>query len=146
MTYSIKEVAAKTHLSAYTLRFYDKAGLLPFVSRNAAGYREFTEGDLALLHTITCLKNTGMAIKDIRQYIAAVMAGPSTVQTRRALLEAHRDTVLKKQALIAQNLKEIDYKLAIYSAPDAVAKVQQEVAAASGEKQALGLADPFNAQ
>ena len=65
MTYSIKEVAEKTNLSIYTLRFYDKQGLLPFVSRNASGYRTFTEGDLHLLKTICCLKETGMKIADI---------------------------------------------------------------------------------
>lgn len=65
MTYTIKEVADKVGLSAYTLRFYDKQGLLPFVSRNESGYRAFTDGDLHLLHTIICLKNTGMAISAI---------------------------------------------------------------------------------
>ncbi|MCG0673647.1 transcription regulator [Lactiplantibacillus plantarum] len=85
MTYTIKEVADKVGLSAYTLRFYDKQGLLPFVSRNESGYRAFTDGDLHLLHTIICLKNTGMAISAIRQYISYVMAGsPIDCTTTRA--------------------------------------------------------------
>ena len=65
MSYSIKEVSQKVGLSIYTLRFYDKQGLLPFVARNDAGYREFTDGDLNLIHTICCLKETGMKISDI---------------------------------------------------------------------------------
>lgn len=83
MTYTIKEAAEQSGLSVYTLRFYDKAGLLPFVARNPAGYRVFTDGDLNLLHTIQCLKNTGMKINDIRTYITLVMQGVGSVDSRR---------------------------------------------------------------
>ncbi|MCI1983586.1 MAG: MerR family transcriptional regulator [Bifidobacteriaceae bacterium] len=143
MTYSIKDVSERTGLSIYTLRYYDKQGLLPFVARNSAGYREFTDGDLLLLHTICCLKNTGMKISDIRRYIDFVMEGPSSVAHRRALLESHRAAVQKQLVLVRNNLKEIDAKLAIYSAPDAAAKVSQELQAAVGEKTRLGLANTF---
>jgi DNA-binding transcriptional MerR regulator len=103
MRYSIKQVAAKTGLSAYTLRFYDKAGLLPFVARDASDYRAFTEGDLLLLKTICCLKDTGMAIADIRQYINLVMAGPKTAKQRATMLQQHRATVVAKQKALAEN-------------------------------------------
>lgn len=146
MTFSIKEVAARTGLSVYTLRFYDKAGLLPFVARDAAGYRAFTRGDLLLLHTICCLKDTGMTIAAIRRYIDLVMAGPTTVAARVALLQAHREAVVAKQAQIAKSLAEIDEKLTMYAAPNAEALVGQEWAAASADKEANGLANPFNAK
>lgn len=126
MTYSIKEVAAKFNLSIYTLRFYDKAGLLPFVLRNAAGYREFTDTDLNLIHTICCLKDTGMKISDIKQYIDYVMAGPSTIDARRVLLARHRAAVVAKQQQLAANLHEIDYKLDIYNSPEAVKIINAE--------------------
>lgn len=143
MTYTIKEVADKVGLSAYTLRFYDKQGLLPFVSRNESGYRAFTDGDLHLLHTIICVKNTGMAISAIRQYISYVMAGPQSIAQRRELLTTHRNAILAQQAQIMKNLKEVDYKLNLYSDPHARELVQEEIAQAKSEKQALGLADPF---
>ncbi|WP_125605211.1 MerR family transcriptional regulator [Lapidilactobacillus bayanensis] len=143
MTYSIKEVAEKTNLSIYTLRFYDKQGLLPFVARNEAGYRVFTEGDLALLETICCLKNTGMKIKDIQKYIAYVMQGPTTVQKRKELLQHHRQEVVAKQEEIARNLAGIDYKIELYDAPNATSLVAQEVAAAKADKKANGLPDPY---
>lgn len=145
MRYSIQEVAAKTGLSSYTLRYYDKAGLLPFVARSAAGYRIFTDGDLVLLHTIMCLKNTGMAISDIRRYIDDVMAGPTSIADRKALLTAHRAKVLAKQQQLTENLREVDYKLGLYAAPDAVTQVQGELAAARADKAANGLADPYPA-
>lgn len=135
MTYSIKEVAQKTGLSIYTLRFYDQQGLLPFVQRNAAGYRTFTEGDLRLIHTICCLKNTGMKITDIRQYIDYVMAGTATIEQRRELLTAHRQKVVAKQHQIEVSLQEIDYKLATYSAPDAVAQISRKIEAALEDHQ-----------
>lgn len=143
MTYTIKEVAEKTGLSIYTLRFYDKSGLLPFVARNASGYREFTDGDLQLLHTICCLKNTEMKIADIRIYIAYVMQGPGTVKQRQTLLAKHREKVVAKQAQLAQNLQEIDYKLNMYRAPDAITRVKDELRLAKADKRQAGLADPY---
>lgn len=143
MTYTIKQVADKTGLSIYTLRFYDKQGLLPFVARNQSGYRTFTEGDLHLLHTITCLKNTGMTIADIRQYIGYVMQGPTSVPQRQRLLHAHREAILARLALIQDNLKEIDFKLNIYDAPNATDLVAQEQAAAQAEKVVNGLPNPY---
>lgn len=145
MAYSIQTVAEKTGLAISTLRFYDKAGLLPFVARDSSGYRAFTDGDLALLHTIVCLKNTGMKIADIRQYIELVMVGPTTAKDRKALLATHREKVVAKQQEIARSLAEIDYKLQMYASPDAEAKVAQEWAMASADKVKNGLPNPFTA-
>jgi len=143
LTYTIKEVSAKTNLSIYTLRFYDKQGLLPFVSRNQSGYREFTDGDLHLLNTICCLKNTGMTIADIRQYISYVMQGPASIDQRKTLLHTHREAIMRKQAAIQANLKEIDMKLDLYDAPNAADLVTQELTVAQAEKLASGLPNPF---
>lgn len=144
MTYSIKEVAGKTNLSIYTLRYYDKQGLLPFVSRNAAGYRTFTDSDLSLIHTICCLKNTDMKIKDIRQYIAYCMAGPDTIEARKQLLRRHKQEVLDKQRKLTENLQEIDYKLAVYNNPHARDIIDQERQAVTAEKTANQLASWAN--
>ncbi|PWG00425.1 MerR family transcriptional regulator [Levilactobacillus bambusae] len=143
MTYTIKQAAEKSGLSIYTLRFYDKEGLLPFVARNQSGYREFTDGDLNLIHTICCLKNTGMKISAIRTYIDDVMAGPQTVDHRRELLTAHRDAVLENQRQVAENLKGIDFKLALYEDPNALALVQAERDLAEQEKRANHLENPY---
>lgn len=143
MTYTIKTVAEKTQLSIYTLRFYDKQGLLPFVSRNAAGYRAFTDSDLQLIHTITCLKNTGMPLKTIRQYIDDVMQGPSSIAHRQQLLTTHRQAILAQQQKIMDNLHEVDFKLQLYAAPNAVELVTLEQQYAKADKVANGLADPY---
>lgn len=143
MTYSIKEVAEKTGLSIYTLRYYDKQGLLPFVSRNEAGYREFTDSDLNFIHTICCLKNTDMKIKDIKKYIGYCMQGAASIDDRKQLLLKHRQEVLAKQRLLADNLKEIDYKLNVYTDPNSQAIIDREVAYVQDEKAKNHLGDPF---
>ena len=113
-TYTIKEVAEKFGLTISALRFYDKKGLLPFVAKNDSGYREFTESDLNLIHTVCCLKNTGMPIHEIRQYIDYCMDGSKTIPQRKALLQAHKAEVLRQQAQLTENLKEIDTKIDLF--------------------------------
>ncbi|MCH4171164.1 MAG: MerR family transcriptional regulator [Lactobacillus sp.] len=143
MGYSIKEVAEKFGLSIYTIRYYDKQGLLPFVGRNASGYREFTESDLRFVHTICCLKDTGMKISDIKQYIDYCMAGPATIADRKRLLTAHRQQVVAQQKKLRENLQEIDYKLDVYNQPNASDIITQQRQYVSQEKQANHLPNPF---
>ncbi len=69
MTYTIKDISKMFGISIYTIRFYDKEGLLPFVMRNKSGNRVFTESDVGLFRTICCLKNTGMQLKDIKSIL-----------------------------------------------------------------------------
>ncbi|MFV0561032.1 MAG: MerR family transcriptional regulator [Enterococcus sp.] len=143
MTYTIKEVAKIFNLSTYTLRYYDKEGLLPFVSKNESGYREFTEADLGLIHTICCLKNTGMPIKDIRTYITYCMEGPDTIPLRKELLLAHKKNVLENLEKIQENLKGIDQKLTTYSSPDAKEIITKQWQFSSWEKEQHDLENPY---
>ena len=69
MLYTIGDVVEKTGLSAPTLRYYGKEGLLPFVNRGNGGIRKFQETDLEWLRLIECLKASGLQIKDIKRYI-----------------------------------------------------------------------------
>lgn len=119
MTYTIKDVAQKTGLSIFTIRFYDKEGLLPFVSRNKSGIRVFTESDINQMMTICCLKNTGMQIKDIKKYIDYCMEGASTIDARKELFVEHRNEIINQINALNENLKLIDSKLEIYSSSNA---------------------------
>lgn len=142
-TYTIKEVAEKFGLTISALRFYDKKGLLPFVAKNDSGYREFTESDLNLIHTVCCLKNTGMPIHEIRQYIDYCMDGSKTIPQRKALLQAHKAEVLRQQAQLIENLKEIDTKIDRYNSPIAKELIDAQVAFVKKEKAELQLANGF---
>lgn len=142
-TYTIKEVAEKFDLTISTIRFYDKKGLLPFVAKNESGYREFTESDLNMIHTVCCLKNTGMPIQEIKQYIEYCMDGSRTIQQRKALLQAHKEEVLRQQAQLMENLKEIDIKIDRYDSPHAKELIDAQVAFVKKEKAELQLTNGF---
>lgn len=142
-TYTIKEVADMFDLTVSTIHYYDKQGLLPFVSKNEAGYRVFTTADLNFIKTICCLKNTEMPIKEIKQYIEYCMQGTDSIANRKLLLNQHRKRVLAKQALLTENLQEIDYKLNRYNDPKATELVAEQIDYTINEKQLHHLNNPF---
>lgn len=114
MTLSIGQVAEKTGLSPYTLRYYEKEGLLPFVSRNRSGIREFKEEDMEWLSVITCLKNVGMPIRDIRAYIDLCMEGDMTLEKRLEIFRAQQQVIDAKLEELMRYKKKIDYKVWYY--------------------------------
>lgn len=142
-TYSIKEVADYFQLPISTIRYYDKKGLLPFVSKNAAGYRVFSKPDFGFIKTICCLKNTGMPIRDIRTYINLCMQGTTSIQQRGELLQQHKTNVLKQQQVLHDNLKEITTKIQRYASDDSVNIIKSQIKFVKNEKKVLNLEDPF---
>ncbi|MFD1171074.1 MerR family transcriptional regulator [Oceanobacillus picturae] len=106
-TYSISEVARELNLTAYTLRYYDKEGLMPFIKRTESGARLFKESDIDALRIIECLKSTGMPIKEIKDFIDWCSDGDSTLQKRydmfmerKASVEAQMEELKKTMVLI----------------------------------------------
>ena len=114
MTYSIQEVSEKTGLSAHTLRYYEKEGLLPGVERSSSGFRRYSDADLELLGGICCLKNTGMSLREIARFMQLTKEGDSTLRQRCALLEAHRGKVLARMAEMQSYLDKVTRKLNWY--------------------------------
>lgn len=123
MNYSINEVSNKFGLSIHTLRYYDKEGLMPFIGRDKSGNRVFTETDLNWLTMVCCLKDTGMSIKEIKQYADWCMKGTQTIDERKAMLVNHRKQVLKQIEDIKKNLDLIDWKITIYDNPELVQRM-----------------------
>jgi DNA-binding transcriptional MerR regulator len=114
MGLTIKQAAEKMNLTVYTLRYYEKEGLLPFVERDRTGNRLFSEGDMEWLSVICCLKNTGMPIKQIKQYIGWCLEGEETLTARKQMLIEHRREVLNQIKELKKNLEKIDYKISHY--------------------------------
>ena len=112
--YSIKEVADILGLSASTIRYYDKQGLLPFVERSDSGYRMFSEDDLGLLRMIECLKKTNMPIKEIRQFTQWLQQGDASLKQRHQMFLERRKVVEKQIEQLQESLKVIDYKCWYY--------------------------------
>lgn len=114
MEYTISQAAEHFGITAHTLRFYDKEGLLPFVDRGVGGKRIFKDRDLGWLQIIECLKDTGMPIKEIRAYLELCMKGDKTLQRRLEIMREHKKFMQEKLELIRRHMKKIDYKLWYY--------------------------------
>ena len=126
MTYSIKDISEMFNISIYTIRFYDKEGLMPFVLRNKAGNRVFTESDVSLFRTICCQKNTGMQIKDIKKYIDLCMEGAGTIDLREKLLLEHQEVIIKQINALNKNLDHICTKIEKYQSPNAFEIISED--------------------
>ncbi|MEV6138586.1 MerR family transcriptional regulator [Nocardia sp. NPDC051990] len=112
---SIGEAARRTGVSAHTLRYYERAGLvITPVDRTASGRRRYHQLDLDWIFVCTRLRATGMPIQTIRRYAELVAAGNGNEPERIALMEAHRAEVVAKLSEIQENLALIDRKLDIY--------------------------------
>jgi DNA-binding transcriptional MerR regulator len=113
---SIAEAARHTGVSAHTLRYYERAGLvITTVDRTGGGRRRYRQRDLNWINVCTKLRATGMPIKAIRRYAELVSAGAGNEQQRLALLLAHRADVLAKVAELEENLKLIEHKIDVYT-------------------------------
>ena len=109
MSYTISEAAGKTGLPPSTIRYYDKEGLLPNIKRKN-GIRVFEDMDLRLMGLLTCLKNTGMPIKRIRDYVELTSKGDDTLQERYEIIKAQRQFVLDQIEQLQYYLEELDFK------------------------------------
>lgn len=100
VTYSISQVCELTGFSADTLRYYEKAGLLPGVMRRS-GRRAYSEANLAALKLIDCLKKTGMPLENIAKFMRLTTRGEATVLKRLEMMK-------KQQAVVDKMMREIE--------------------------------------
>ena len=106
--YTIGDVAARTGISAHTLRYYDKEGLLSFVKRSESGTRLFTKDDFEPLYTITVLKRSGMPIKKIREFMTLYLQGNKTIHDRYVMFNEQRQSLLEQIAELEDMLKIVE--------------------------------------
>lgn len=113
--YTISEVSALSGLSAHTLRWYERIGLMSHVDRSHTGQRRFTNRDLDWLALVGKLRLTGMPVADMVRYAELVREGEETSAERKALLESTREDVLRRIAELRDTLAVLDYKIDIYA-------------------------------
>lgn len=113
-SFTIKEMAEQTGVSLHTLRYYEREGLLPSVSRLDNGYRLYTIDDVGWVNFVKCLRDTGMSISQIRQYVELMQEGEHTSLDRQRLLEDHQCFVEEQLREWEQKLKMIRNKIAHY--------------------------------
>lgn len=113
---TINEVAKRTGLSAHTLRYYERIGLIAPIGRAPGGQRRYAVSDLAWIDFLLRLRSTGMSIGQMQAFAALRSAGDATVSTRRQLLEEHLDEVLATIAAMQHNAAVLQAKIAHYRA------------------------------
>lgn len=107
---TISQAAKRTGISAHTLRYYDREGLLPFIGHAPDGSRRFYEADYEWLDLLQCLKHTGMPLKQIRTYMDWCMEGDSTLEQRLELFTAQKAEIQTRMEALEHYRQIVDYK------------------------------------
>lgn len=111
---TIAEVAKKYGLTADTLRYYEKIGLLTNVPRTAKGIRNYDDAVCKRIEFIKCMRNSGVEIEALSEYISLFEQGKETVTARKKILEEQKEKLLEKQKNIANTLEKLNYKINLY--------------------------------
>ncbi|AKJ43322.1 transcriptional regulator [Pragia fontium] len=110
----IGTLAKRTGLTAHTLRYYERLGLLPHVHRDASGQRHYDEATLNRIDFLSKMRTTGMPLRDMLRYVELVAAGSATEDQRRMLLEDHRENVRARLTELQNCLLVLDKKISGY--------------------------------
>lgn len=110
---TIAQAAEVTGVSAHTLRYYERIGLVE-VARDAAGHRVYDRAALGRVVFVTRLRLSDMPIQRISRYIDLVKRGDGTAPERLALMQAHRATIVRRLQELQTALAVIDYKITTY--------------------------------
>ncbi|WP_033152354.1 stress response transcriptional regulator NmlR [Streptococcus equinus] len=111
---NIKKVSEQTGVSADTIRYYERIGLLPRVRRNKSGIRDFSEQDIATLEFIRCFRRAGMSVESLIEYMNLVEQGEGTEEARMHLLQEQRDKLDARIEELLATRKRMDYKIKNY--------------------------------
>lgn len=111
----IGELARRSGLSAHTIRYYERIGLLPYADRDRSSQRDYDAAILVWIEFLGRLKTTGMPIREMLLYAALRDKGPVTDAERRRLLETHREHVRARVAELSACLLVLDTKIAGYA-------------------------------
>lgn len=112
--FGIGWLAAEAGRSVHTIRWYERQGLLPGVTRDSGGRRVFTPEHVQWLMLMHRLRQTGMSVAEMRKYTALVMQGRRTLDERRRMLAAHRERIAETIVAWQQALRLIDHKIDFY--------------------------------
>jgi len=110
----IAEVSQKYDLCQDTLRYYERIGLIPRVNRNKSGIRDYTEEDCRWVEFIKCMRNAGLPIEALIEYVGLFQKGDETIEIRKELLVEQRKQLIAKMEDMQKTLERLNYKIAIY--------------------------------
>ncbi len=113
--YSMKETCEKVGMPYETLKYYCNEGLIPNVKRNKNNYRVFSDNNIAWINSLSCLKNCGMSIAEMKEYLDLCLKGQSTIPQRQEILAIKKQELIKKQQELQKSIDYIDWKQGFYN-------------------------------
>ena len=113
---TIKEVSQKYNISSDTLRYYERVGMIPPVTRTAGGIRDYSESDLGWVELALCMRGAGLPVEAMIEYVKLCQQGDSTIEARMLLLKEQMETLLEQKAQIESTIKRLDFKISRYEA------------------------------
>ena len=111
---TIKEVSEKFGISQDTLRYYERVGLIPLVTRTPSGNRDYQESDLGWVENAVCMRNAGVPIEALIEYVKLYQMGDATFEARRQLLQEQYDALQEQKEQIEATMKRLAYKVSRY--------------------------------
>jgi DNA-binding transcriptional MerR regulator len=111
---NIAEVAVKFNLTQDTLRYYEKVGLIPKVKRTSGGIRNYTEYDCRWIDFIKCMRNAGVQVDALVEYVKLFEQGNSTAEMRKHILLRERDRIAAQVAEMQRTLDRLNVKIERY--------------------------------
>lgn len=114
MLYSMKQACEKTGFTYDTLKYYCNEGLIPNVKRDKNNYRVFNDKDIAWINSLSCLKNCGMSIIEMKKYLHLCLKGESTIPERKEILNLKAKELEHKKQEIDESINYINWKQNFY--------------------------------
>ena len=121
----IAEVSEQYEISADTLRYYERIGLLLPVTRTDSGSREFSEADVNRVKFVKCMRSAGLPIEVLIEYMGLVQQGDKTIATRKEILKEQRELLAARMQEMQKTLDLLDHKIAVYE--NTVLKKEKEI-------------------
>jgi len=126
---TISEVCKQYGLTADTLRYYEKAGLLPRVTRTSGGIRNYTEYDCNWIEFIKCMRNAGVQVDALVEYVRLSEEGDSTAEARKQILIRERDRIASQVEEMQNTLERLNKKIEGYESGIMMAEKELRLAA-----------------
>ena len=111
---TIAQASRQYGLSADTLRYYERIGLIPPVPRNKSGIRDYDQESCQWIELMKCMRSAGVQIEALVEYVELFRQGDATLEARKALLMEQRDLLLARMEEIQQSLDRLNYKIQLY--------------------------------
>ena len=111
---TIKEACEKYHISQDTLRYYERVGVIPQVGRTAGGIRDYGPSDCGWIENAICMRNAGLPIESIIEYVALFQQGDETIPARLGLLRDELEHLLEKREQLEAAIHKLQYKVSRY--------------------------------